>query len=571
MLDPDLSELVNSKKYECVYDGCKRSYTSMGNLKTHLKAHQGKFDYKCDHGTCDKAFLSSYSLKVHRRIHTGEKPYSCESGGCDKSFTTLYRLNAHKRLHTGQTFGCEFDACTKQFTTKSDLKKHTRTHSGEKPYQCTTDGCGKAFRAPHHLRNHSTLHHAKVPSASLPPAEERRDEDTREGTPQSSGGSDSSSMDNSTRRSTPSQDRDIIPSSSIQDALEALSPTSNQWLGNFLSSVVQSPAPLHHSITSSSPEMTSSDFASQSTGVHHNQDPNPNLASYSSLSSTSEPSLRGSLILPSELSNALQALQVLSDTGALQNLLALSQLQSGWSRDGSSSNQTLSSLTTSGDLPLSCNSELGANEASNSLSLLPQLAQSQGVETHARPGNESHDMSVGSHDFVGHNTPSIYQPPQTQHNFSQTLSAADMQPFTGVQSQPPHQEPSSVVQNFDGLLWDNGTQSIPMDLDGLDSLLSSVASPGLVPASQSQMGVELLASNQPSRVTQRHDLQQRTSDTPLQTGSLQPRQVIKVDQTSQTETLACSSSCTTVSVKEEKCACCGCCTCDCYPCKNNKK
>ena len=148
----------SSKRYECVYDGCERKYTSMGNLKTHLKAHQGKFNYRCDYDNCDKAFLSSYSLKVHRRVHTGERPYSCEEEGCDRSFNTRYRLNAHKRLHTGDTFDCEYDDCTKQFTTRSDLKKHTRIHTGERPYQCQVGGCEKAFNAAHHLRTHVETH-----------------------------------------------------------------------------------------------------------------------------------------------------------------------------------------------------------------------------------------------------------------------------------------------------------------------------------------------------------------------------------------------------------------------------
>ena len=150
--------LSNSKKYGCIYDGCERSYSSFGNLKTHLKAHEGKFEYKCDFDGCDKGFLSSYGLKIHRRVHTGEKPYSCEMEGCDKAFNTLYRLTAHKRIHTGETFDCHFDRCNKQFTTRSDLKKHVRSHTGEKPYQCKVDGCKKSYSAPHHLRNHSMLH-----------------------------------------------------------------------------------------------------------------------------------------------------------------------------------------------------------------------------------------------------------------------------------------------------------------------------------------------------------------------------------------------------------------------------
>lgn len=146
------------KRYECVYDGCVRKYTSMGNLKVHMKAHQKKFDFKCDFESCEKAFLSSYSLKIHRRVHTGEKPYFCQETGCDKTFNTKYRLNAHKRLHSGDTFDCEYDDCSKQFTTRSDLKKHVRKHTGEKPYQCIVDGCGKAFTASHHLKSHTQSH-----------------------------------------------------------------------------------------------------------------------------------------------------------------------------------------------------------------------------------------------------------------------------------------------------------------------------------------------------------------------------------------------------------------------------
>lgn len=147
-----------NKHFECEYDGCDRKYTSKGNLKTHLKSHEGKFNYQCDFDDCDKAFLTSYRLKVHRRVHTGEKPYLCEEDGCDKSFNTKYRLSAHHRLHTGDTFNCEYDKCSKQFTTRSDLKKHARKHTGEKPYQCKVDGCGKSYSASHHLRSHTLKH-----------------------------------------------------------------------------------------------------------------------------------------------------------------------------------------------------------------------------------------------------------------------------------------------------------------------------------------------------------------------------------------------------------------------------
>ncbi len=155
---PPTTEDFENKQFECEYDGCDRKYTSRGNLKTHVKSHEGQFNYQCDYDDCDKAFITSYRLKVHRRVHTGEKPYLCEKDDCDKSFNTKYRLSAHQRLHTGNTFNCEFDNCAKQYTTRSDLKKHSRKHTGEKPYQCKVGGCGKSYSASHHLKSHLLKH-----------------------------------------------------------------------------------------------------------------------------------------------------------------------------------------------------------------------------------------------------------------------------------------------------------------------------------------------------------------------------------------------------------------------------
>ena len=158
-------EVVKSaveKRYECEYDGCDRAYTSKSNLKAHIRVHEGKLNFRCDFDQCNKAFISSYGLKIHRRVHTGERPYACPEQGCDKTFNTQYRLTAHKRLHSGNTFDCDFDNCSKQFTTKSDLKKHERIHTGERPYQCQVETCGKAFTASHHLRNHEQTHQDAV-------------------------------------------------------------------------------------------------------------------------------------------------------------------------------------------------------------------------------------------------------------------------------------------------------------------------------------------------------------------------------------------------------------------------
>ena len=154
---------TNDKKFPCTYEGCNRTYKTKGNLKTHLKIHNGDYSYRCEFDGCEKSFVSSYSYKIHHRIHTKEKPYQCESNGCEKKFNTRYRLRAHMRIHNGDTFDCTFENCNKGFTTKSDLQKHVRTHSGERPYQCVIENCGQTFTASHHLKIHNRRHTGEKP------------------------------------------------------------------------------------------------------------------------------------------------------------------------------------------------------------------------------------------------------------------------------------------------------------------------------------------------------------------------------------------------------------------------
>lgn len=33
------------KKFQCEYRGCERSYTTVGNLRTHMKTHKGKLKF----------------------------------------------------------------------------------------------------------------------------------------------------------------------------------------------------------------------------------------------------------------------------------------------------------------------------------------------------------------------------------------------------------------------------------------------------------------------------------------------------------------------------------------------
>ncbi|WAR08227.1 MTF1-like protein [Mya arenaria] len=121
--------------FKCDFTGCKRTYSTSGNLKTHQKTHKGEYMFVCNQSSCGKQFLTSYALRIHVRVHTKEKPFECKASGCEKQFNTVYR--------------CVEDGCGKAFTVSHHLKSHKLVHTG------------KAFSTSHSLKNHLNKHGAQ--------------------------------------------------------------------------------------------------------------------------------------------------------------------------------------------------------------------------------------------------------------------------------------------------------------------------------------------------------------------------------------------------------------------------
>lgn len=91
-LDVHVRSHIGLKPFECTF--CGKRFTQGGNLRTHMRLHTGEKPFVCD--ICNRNFSRKGNLAAHMLTHNKEKPFDCKLDNCDKSFTQLGNLKSHQ-------------------------------------------------------------------------------------------------------------------------------------------------------------------------------------------------------------------------------------------------------------------------------------------------------------------------------------------------------------------------------------------------------------------------------------------------------------------------------------------
>ncbi|CAO1373907.1 unnamed protein product [Diamesa hyperborea] len=138
-------------KHRCRY--CGKIFGSDSSLQIHIRSHTGERPYKCN-VFCKKVLSCRSALQMHYRVHTGERPFRCKI--CGRSFTTKGNLKTHMSVR-GNTTTCNI--CFKTFACNSALSIHYRSHTKERPFKCTTCDRGFSTKVRHIITDSSLFKH----------------------------------------------------------------------------------------------------------------------------------------------------------------------------------------------------------------------------------------------------------------------------------------------------------------------------------------------------------------------------------------------------------------------------
>lgn len=89
---PQAAFCNSNGKFECQVKGCRKTFTRLYNLKSHMRTHTNDRPYKCQQ--CPFTFSRFHDLKRHMNVHTTKRVYECD--GCGKRFSRLDAVNRHR-------------------------------------------------------------------------------------------------------------------------------------------------------------------------------------------------------------------------------------------------------------------------------------------------------------------------------------------------------------------------------------------------------------------------------------------------------------------------------------------
>lgn len=115
---------VFNARHKCNVAGCSRKFSTMSNLKAHIKTHKPKGKFICSIQKCSRIFKTEANLIRHKEYHAGEnrhKEYSCRT--CNRVYPSNSTLKQHEIAHSNvRNFEC--NVCLKSFKRSQDLKFH---------------------------------------------------------------------------------------------------------------------------------------------------------------------------------------------------------------------------------------------------------------------------------------------------------------------------------------------------------------------------------------------------------------------------------------------------------------